>query len=220
MAHDAVRQLYTRRASYYGAFVQAFGHRQGLVSVLAASGLLADGQRVLDAGCGTGLSILAINEAYQHLGLRYESIHGFDLTPAMIERCRAALEAASITETEIRQADALQLDSQLPARWANYDLIFSASMLEHVPRQHLGSALRGLVTRLRPGGSLIIVITRRSNYPTRWGWHCEGYSTAELRDAMSQAGATGIKSRRFGWRYGWLNVADIVVQGSLATGSS
>lgn len=216
MASETVQQLYTRRADSYVAFVQAVRHRQALAAMLASSGLLAAGQRILDAGCGTGLSILAIADAFQRLGLRYGSVHGFDLTPAMIKRCRAALEAARITDTEIREADVLQLDSQLPDTWTGYDLIFSASMLEYVPRRQLAGALRALTARLRTGGHLLVVITRRSFYPVRWGWHCEGYSAPELRTAMTQAGLSGVTVRRYPWRYGWLNSGNIVIEGSTA----
>jgi ubiquinone/menaquinone biosynthesis C-methylase UbiE len=64
-----VRNLYTRRVGVYDRFVQAFGHRQGLAAMLGDSGGLAAGQRILDAGCGTGLSILAITEAFRRAGM-------------------------------------------------------------------------------------------------------------------------------------------------------
>lgn len=214
MARETVQQLYTRRAGYYAGYVQALGHRQGLEAVLVASGVLAEGQRILDAGCGTGLSILAIAGAFQRLALRYESVHGFDLTPAMLERCRAALSAQGIQNAEIRAADVRQLDSQLPASWTGYDLIFTASMLEHLPRDELVSAVSGLAARLRAGGRLLVVVTRRSFYPTRWGWHCEGYTSTELQGRMRQAGLTDVTARRYPWRYGWLNIGNLIIQGT------
>jgi predicted nicotinamide N-methyase len=48
---------------FYDGFVQAFAHRQGLAAMLADSPGLAAGQQILDAGCGSGLSIRALSEA-------------------------------------------------------------------------------------------------------------------------------------------------------------
>lgn len=91
-AAGAVQRLYTRRARSYVAHVQVFGHRQGLCAVLARTGVLVPGQRILDAGCGTGLSTLALASAVHRRGLWPNRVHGFDLTPAMLGRCRATLQ--------------------------------------------------------------------------------------------------------------------------------
>lgn len=210
---ESVRDMYTRRSGIYDGFVQAFGHRQGLAAMLAESGGLAAGQRILDAGCGTGLSILAVSEAFARSGQSYESLQGFDLTPAMIERCRAATAAAGISGLELREADVLRLDEQLPDSWTGYELIISVSMVEHVPRGELAAALRQLAARLAPGGHLIVVTTRRWYYPVRWSWHCEGYTAGQVRNAFRDAGLVQVRSCRYPLRYGWINLANVVTRG-------
>ena len=92
---DAAQQqaaaLYARRTRCYVVYAQAFGHRQGLQALLGNSPALGAGQRILDAGCGTGLSILALLEALHRRGLHHQRIDAFDLTPAMLESCRHTL---------------------------------------------------------------------------------------------------------------------------------
>lgn len=217
-AASDVQRLYTRRPRGYVAYVQAFGHRQGVRALLTRAAVLEPGQRILDAGCGTGLSILALAGALRRLGLRPRSVDAFDLTPAMLDRCRAtlerrraALEAAGLTGVELRQADVLRLDDQLPASWTGYHLIMCASMLEHLPRHQLRAGLTSLRQRLAPGGRLLAVITRRQFYPTRWIWHCEGYTRQELHAALTDAGLTGITFHRYPWTCTWLNLGNHVI---------
>ncbi len=211
---ESVRNLYTRRAGIYDGFVQAFGHRQGLAAMLASCGALAAGQRILDAGCGTGLSILAISEAFRRAGVPFESLQAFDLTPAMIERCRGAAAAVGITGLEIREADVMRLDDQLPVSWTGHGLIICASVLEHVPPGQLASALRQLAARLAPGGRLIAVTTRRWYYPVRWSWHCQGYTARQLRDAFARAGLAQVATCHYPPRYGWLNLGNLIIRGA------
>lgn len=216
-ASDDVSSLYTRRAGSYNGCVQAFRHRQALCSVLAASGLLRPGQRILDAGCGTGLSILALAGALKHRGLRAQAIDGFDLTPVMLERCAAAVRAADVPGVTLRQADVLGPGDQLPASWTGYDLITCVSMLEYVPRRRLPAALAALRQRLAPGGRLLAVITRSSFYPTRWIWRCEGYRASELRSACAAAGFTDLAFRYYPWNYAWLNIGNHIIDSAGST---
>ena len=213
-----VSRLYTRRSRSYVGYVQAFGHRQGLRAVLARTGVLRAGQRVLDAGCGTGLSILALAGAMRRGGVRPRLVHAFDLTPAMLERCQATLgshreglRAAGMPDAELRQADVLRLNDQLPESWHGYDLIVCASMLEHLPRHLLPAALAALRARLAPGGRILIVITRSGFYPTRWIWRCEGYRRRDVRRALAGAGFTGIEFHRYPAACAWLNLGNHVV---------
>lgn len=221
-AHDPganeVQRLYTRRTRSYGAYIQAFGHRQGLSALLPQAGEPGAGQRVLDAGCGTGLSILALAVASRRRGIRPGRVDAFDLTPTMLRQRETTLarqvgrlHAAGIGDVALRQADVLRLDGQLPAAWRGYDLIICASVLEYVPRHQLPAALAALRTGLAPGGRLLIVITRSLFHPTRWIWHCQGYRRHELRTALAEAGLTSITARRYPWTCAWPNLGNHVL---------
>jgi cyclopropane fatty-acyl-phospholipid synthase-like methyltransferase len=172
---------------------------QGLRAFLQASPLLRSGLRVLDAGCGAGALTLAVRDAMRRRGLALQALHGFDLTPAMLDRLRETLETTHIRDVELAEADVLRLDT-LPAGWTDYDLIVSASMLEYVPRERLVEALASLRSRLVVDGSLVLFITRRNPLTRmligRW-WKSNLYGTDELRTAFRAAGFRDVAIRRF-----------------------
>ncbi|WP_107060254.1 class I SAM-dependent methyltransferase [Streptomyces sp. NRRL F-5123] len=99
---------------------------------------LAPGARLLEIGAGTGQ-----DSAY----FRYEglAVVAADLSPAMVERCRAK-------GVEARVMDVLHLDVQE----ASFDAVFTMNCLLHVPNRDLPAALASVRTALRPGGLLFV----------------------------------------------------------------
>jgi ubiquinone/menaquinone biosynthesis C-methylase UbiE len=172
---------------------------QGIRAYFVGSPLLHSGLRILDAGCGTGIVTLALREALLTRGFDPGPLHGFDLTPAMLERFRQTLRTRAIEGVDLVQADVLQLNT-LPASWNSYDLIVSASMLEYLPRNRLVSALNGLRTLLKEEGTFVLFITRRSWLMRpligRW-WEANLYEAAELGESLHRAGFSTIAFRKF-----------------------
>jgi ubiquinone/menaquinone biosynthesis C-methylase UbiE len=82
-APDPAR-LYAERADGYVRFVRSVGYPAGLRAWFRESPLLRTGQRLLDAGCGTGFATLALRDALVRRGLEPGTLHAFDLTPAML----------------------------------------------------------------------------------------------------------------------------------------
>src|SRR6266446_2568503 len=202
-----VQQFFSTRTETYNFFISAFRYPQGIRALLQASELLGPGLRVLDAGCGSGVVTFAFIEAMASRGLKYESIHAFDLTPAMLARFQMSLDTRGINDVELRQADVLALD-QLPQSWIDYDLILSASMLEYLPKNELPIALAELRKRLSPNGSLLVVITKKSpeaKILIEWWWRSERYARHELYQAFAAGGFRDVTFRRFPSRYFWLN---------------
>lgn len=66
-----------------------------------------------------------------------------------------------VQNIRMQQADALDLDRQLPPEWAGYDLIVSSAMLEYIPKDRLGLVLDQLKRRLNVTGRLLLFVTRR-----------------------------------------------------------
>jgi 2-polyprenyl-3-methyl-5-hydroxy-6-metoxy-1,4-benzoquinol methylase len=197
-----VARMFTRRADSYARFIRAAGYPQGLRAYFLRAPFLRPGLRVLDAGCGTGVVTLGLQEALARRGLLPASLHAFDLTPAMLDRFRLRLAARGITSVEMREADVLHLEA-LPAEWTGYDLVVSASMLEYVPRDRFAGALSALRGRLTHEGRLVLFITRRSWLMRpligRW-WASHLYTRAELRRAFETAGFGSVSFDRFpGW---------------------
>ncbi len=199
-------RFFTARARSYSRFIRFVRYQQGLRACFMTSPLLRPGLRVLDAGCGTGAALLALREAMVARGLAPGPLHGFDVTPAMIDRFRASLQASGVAGVELVQADVLALDF-LPMAWNNFDLIVSASMLEYVPRDQFVAALRGLHALLAEEGSLLLFITR-DNWLTRpligrW-WQSNLYTAQELKKAFEAAGFSAIALRSFPPLYRYL----------------
>jgi SAM-dependent methyltransferase len=192
-------RFFTARHDTYARFIRWMRYPQGLRAVFDGSPLLRGGLRILDAGCGTGALTLAVHDALVRRKLSWRALHAFDLTPAMLEHCRAGLRRRDIDDVELARADVLALDG-LPAGWTDYDLVVTASMLEYVPRERFVDALSGLRARLREDGRFVLFITRR-NPLTRlliglW-WASNLYTRRELRDAFRTAGFSDVTFRRF-----------------------
>jgi SAM-dependent methyltransferase len=202
--------LYSRRLDAYVSFVSTFRHEAGLRALLDRSGLLRDGLRVLDAGCGTGFATFALLDTLARHRLAIDRIDAFDLTPAMLARFETRLRTRPEPRVALRQADVLQ-PSELPAAWTGYDLILSVSMLEYVPRAALSGALRSLLACLAPGGRLLVVITRRN--PLTWlliekWWHAHRYTRRALAACVAEAGGTAPRFLAYPLRAAWLNCSN------------
>jgi 2-polyprenyl-3-methyl-5-hydroxy-6-metoxy-1,4-benzoquinol methylase len=213
---DLVR-LFTERNGSYVRFIRSVRYSQGIRAFFLAAPGLESRLRVLDAGCGTGVVMLALRDALIRRGLEPGPMQAFDLTPAMLARFRQTLAEKGMDGIETAQADVLDLTS-LPASWRDYDLIVSASMLEYVPPERLISALRGLKSLLRPDGRLVLFMTRR-NWLTRpligrW-WRGHLYTSEELEASLRQAGFAQVAFRRFTLLFRYLGWWGHVVEAGL-----
>lgn len=214
LTRSEVQHIYSTTMETYDSFISAFRYPQGIRALLQTSNLLRPGLRILDAGCGTGVVTFAFIEAMASRGLKYDTIHAFDLTPAMLSRFQASLDTRRINDVQLRQADVLALD-QLPQSWIEYDLILSASMLEYLPKSELPLALAELRKRLSPNGRILIVITKKSleaKILVEWWWRSEAYSREELHQAFAAGGFCDVNFRRFPSQYFWLNRSSYAVE--------
>lgn len=210
------KELFSAKAEAYHRYVSLFLYPQGLRAVFTDSGWLREGIRVLDAGCGTGILMLAFLEAQRSRGYECARADAFDLTPAMLERFGETLKRLGIERVELHEANVLKLEL-LPSSWKDYDMVISASMLEYVPRQKLPEALAGLRSRLADDGRLLLLMTRR-NWLTQLlverPWGGNRYSSSELAEGFTRAGFGDVVFHRFPPRYGWLNRWGYIVEGT------
>jgi ubiquinone/menaquinone biosynthesis C-methylase UbiE len=208
-----IPKLYTEHADTYQRFVRSLGYPQGLRAVFLKSPALVPGMRILDAGCGTGITTLALRQALEARGVSVGEIDAFDFAPVMLSRFRAMLARSDIEDIRLIQADVLKLDA-LPPTWSGYDLIVTASMLEYVPQSKLSTALGALHQRLCSGGTLMVFITR-NNLLMRpligRGWSANLYTRTEVRVALEDSGFGDVSFGGFPFPYGYLDVWGHVV---------
>lgn len=132
-----VRELFDAFAPRFDQdLAEALDYRTpALLAALPAPGLRG---RVLDLGCGTGLSGVALKPFAKRL-------EGLDLSPRMLDRARArGLYDA------LHEADLLDF---LPRRAAAYDLIAAADVLNYLG--DLAPALAAIRAALKPGGEAL-----------------------------------------------------------------
>ncbi|WP_411121953.1 class I SAM-dependent methyltransferase [Streptomyces sp. x-19] len=137
--HD-VRAFFGARAAGWDAKFPDDG--PAYAGGVAALGL-QEGQRVLDAGCGTGRALTALRTAVGPDG----TVLGADLTPEMLA---AAVRAGRDACAGLLLADV----TRLPLPPAALDAVFAAGLVSHLADSAAG--LAELARVVRPGGRLAL----------------------------------------------------------------
>ncbi|NED20043.1 class I SAM-dependent methyltransferase [Streptomyces sp. SID9913] len=138
--HTHVQEFFTARAADWDSRFPDDG--PAYAAAVAALGLRA-GDRVLDAGCGTGRALPPLRAAVGASG----TVIGADLTPAMLH---AAARAGRDGDGLLLLADV----AALPLRAEVLDAVFAAGLVAHLPRP--ADTLRELARVVRPGGVLAL----------------------------------------------------------------
>ncbi|WP_427167855.1 class I SAM-dependent methyltransferase [Streptomyces sp. C1-1] len=138
--HTHVQEFFGARAADWDSRFPDDG--PAYASAVADLGL-REGDRVLDAGCGTGRALTPLRAAVGATGV----VVGADLTPAMLQ---AAVRAGRDRDGQLLLADV----AALPLRSRSLDAVFAAGLIAHLPRPADG--LRELARVVRPGGVLAL----------------------------------------------------------------
>jgi SAM-dependent methyltransferase len=121
----------------------------------------ADGEaRWLETACGPAIVGRAIAE-------RVGSVHGVDLTPAMVERAAAEAAAAGLGNVEFSLGDATALEFED----ASFDGAVNRFSLHHIPVP--GRVLEEMARVVRPGGWVIVADHLTDADPDAAAWHEE-----------------------------------------------
>lgn len=145
-------------------------------------------ERWLEAACGPGLIARRLAPHVAH-------VHGFDLTPAMIEVARREAAAAELTNAEFSIGDATAL--QVSA--AGFDGAVARFAVHHIPVP--GRLLEELSRVLRPEGKLVLVDLIADDDPEARAWSQEierlrdptHWATLSLGQLRSLATRTGLR---------------------------
>ncbi|THA58381.1 class I SAM-dependent methyltransferase [Streptomyces sp. A1136] len=138
--HTHVREFFGSRAADWDRRFPEDG--PAFTRAVADFGLRA-GDRVLDAGCGTGRALPALRATVGPAG----TVIGADVTPQMLA---AAREAGRDEVATLLLADV----ARLPLRTGVLDAVFAAGLIAHLPDPE--SNLRELARVVRPGGHLAL----------------------------------------------------------------
>lgn len=138
--HTHVQEFFSARAADWDSRFPDDG--PAYAAAVGELGLRA-GDRVLDAGCGTGRALPPLRAAVGPSGV----VLGADLTPAMLH---AAVRAGRDRHGRLLLADV----AALPLRSRSLDAVFGAGLISHLPRP--AENLRELARVVRPGGVLAL----------------------------------------------------------------
>ncbi|MFJ7176353.1 class I SAM-dependent methyltransferase [Streptomyces massasporeus] len=135
-----VQEFFTARAADWDSRFPDDG--PAYAAAVAELGLRT-GDRVLDAGCGTGRALPPLRAVVGASGV----VLGADLTPAML---REAVRAGRDRDGQLLLADV----AALPLRSHSLDAVFGAGLISHLgdPAENL----RELARVVRPGGVLAL----------------------------------------------------------------
>jgi ubiquinone/menaquinone biosynthesis C-methylase UbiE len=138
--HTHVQEFFSARAADWDSRFPDDG--PAYAAAVAELGL-REGDRVLDAGCGTGRALPPLRAAVGPSGV----VVGADLTPAMLE---AAVRAGRGRDGRLLLADV----AALPLRSRSLDAVFGAGLISHLPDP--AENLRELARVVRSGGVLAL----------------------------------------------------------------
>jgi SAM-dependent methyltransferase len=109
--------------------------------------------KVLDVGCGPGLTI-------DHFVGRGFEFHGVDISPAMIQQCRAAFASVPAAHFSVGRIEAMDFPD------ATFDLVISLGVVEYIADDE--AAIREMARVTRPGGSIIVSLPNRASPYRIW----------------------------------------------------
>ncbi|MET7294720.1 class I SAM-dependent methyltransferase [Streptomyces griseoloalbus] len=138
--HTHVQEFFTARAADWDRRFPDDG--PAYAAAVAELGL-REGDRVLDAGCGTGRALPSLRTAVGPSGV----VLGADLTPAML---REAARAGRNRDGALLLTDV----AALPLRSSSLDAVFAAGLIAHLPDP--AGNLREIARVVRPGGVLAL----------------------------------------------------------------
>ena len=143
-SHDGDQLI--RGAWFYDLRAALLGRRGiGLLRGLADDLELAQGDRVLDVGCGPGRLTRVVAERVRPNG----SVVGIDASEEMIRRARSRRGGDGIQFQVARAQD-------LPFGDAEFDALACTLVLHHVAGADRAEAVREMYRVLKPGGRLVI----------------------------------------------------------------
>jgi ubiquinone/menaquinone biosynthesis C-methylase UbiE len=156
---------------------------------------LAEGESVLDVGCGTGTLAIAAKYRVGDLG----NVTGVDASPEMIDRARKKARKKGV-EVDFQTAAA----ESLPFQDAAFDVVLSTVMLHHLPDGARAKCISEIRRILKPGGRFLAIdfggsAGQRKSLAGRLHPHAH-FDLAQMIPVVNQAGLAQLESGPMGFR--------------------
>jgi SAM-dependent methyltransferase len=153
---------------------------------------IADGEDVLDAGCGTGYGMAMLAAAGA------DSVSGVDIDPEAVAGARSRCgDSVEVREADIRS---------LPFEAGSFDLVVCWETIEHVEEGE--RAIAEFHRVLRPGGVLLISSPNPAVYPPGNEHHVHEYPPRELAALVGERFANVHRHRQHPWLASAIEPAD------------
>jgi len=155
----------------------------------------AEGESVLDVGCGTGTLAIAAKYRVGNLG----KVTGVDASPEMIGRARQKAKKRGVEVTF--QTGAAQ---SLPFQDAAFDVVLSTVMLHHLPDDARAMCISEIRRVLKPGGRFLAIefggaAEQRKSLAGRLHAHAH-FDLTQVIPVVNQAGLAQVESGPMGFR--------------------
>ena len=145
--------------------------RRFVVDVLRPimAGLAGQPARVLDCGCGSGEWLEIVAGLARESGVSQAVLHGFDVTPGMVEAAQQRLHLAGETAV-LFGGDVLEPSTYRAGSLIGFDLVFTFDVVQQLPRSRQSDAVDLMLAAVGVGGTLVVFDhERHSGYGRRMG---------------------------------------------------
>ena len=195
---DEIQKLYTAKARLYDwLFSHLLGWEGAMKRFFIKEKYLFPAMKILDAGCGSGAATRALYKAAVRSVISPVTFHGFDFTPAMLDRFKSWLVKNKIYNIELAVADVLDMHT-LPASWSGYDLVVASGLFEYIAKDKLARAIGNLRDLLKPNGIMVVFISKhtKANRLIQRLWKQAMFAESEVKNAFTDAGFSKIALKR------------------------
>lgn len=177
-AYDELHTLFLEEQGGAGEIYGEVNPRKQDAGRQAILRLIGQGHRILEVGCGDGITSYL-------LAMAGNSVVSIDISQIALEHARARVATNSILDLRYEHGDA----RELVFADASFDFVVSEHLIEHLPPQDIERHFREVWRVLAPGGCyLALTPSRLAGGRQSVGFHLRVYVLEELCRLLESVG--------------------------------